>query len=96
LSDIQRFLKENEIFVTENDIKNLIGLYDLNNDKKLSYTEFLNLVLPNTSPALRKLATSRAAYYLTKWEPLAYETEWALATVLNKEIDFYRKSELLK
>jgi hypothetical protein len=52
--------------------------------------------LPNTSPALRKLATSRASYYVAKFESLPYETEWALARVLSKEIDFFRKIELLK
>jgi len=84
------------VFVTEKDVRNLIGLYDLNDDDKLNYTEFLNLVLPNTSPSLRKIATSRAAYYIDKFDTLPYEAEWALARVLNKEIDFFRKIELLK
>lgn len=74
----------------------MIGIYDLNDDGKLSYTEFLNLVLPNTSPSLRKLVTSRPSYYVSRFESLPYETEWALARVLNKEIDFFRKTELLK
>jgi Ca2+-binding EF-hand superfamily protein len=94
--DLHKFLRENDIYVTERDVKNLIKLYDSNADDRLSYTDFLNLVLPNTSPALRKICTQRSSYYVSKYEPLPYEAEWALARVINKEIDFFRKIELLK
>ena len=89
-------IRDNEIYATESDVRNFINVYDSNEDERLSYIDFLNLVLPNTSPALRKLCTSRNSYYISRNDKLPYETEWALARVIHKEIDFFRKSELLK
>jgi Ca2+-binding EF-hand superfamily protein len=90
------FLRDNEIYALDKDLSNLYKVYDSNCDGRLSYSEFLNAVLPKTSPVLRSLATGRQSYYVSKYEALPYETEWALARVYDKEINYLRKVELLK
>mmetsp|Transcript_32612 Transcript_32612/g.29476 ORF Transcript_32612/g.29476 Transcript_32612/m.29476 type:complete len:242 (+) Transcript_32612:41-766(+) len=96
IMDVLEFLRQNEIPVLEADVKNLFKMYDSNNDGKLSYTDFLNLALPRTSPSLRQLCTTRESYFVAKNDPLPYECEWALARVFDKEVNFTRKNELLK
>lgn len=90
------FLRDNDLIVLERDIHNLFKIYDENKDGRLSYSEFLNLVLPKTSPSLRQLCTQRESYYVSRYETLPYEVEWALARVFDKEINYARKIELLK
>lgn len=90
------FLRDNELVVLERDIQALFKVYDTNRDSRLNYSEFLNLVLPKTSPALRQLATQRESYYVSRYETLPYEVEWALTRVVDKEINYNRKIELLK
>jgi len=90
------FLRDNELVVLERDIQALFKVYDSNRDSRLNYSEFLNMVLPKTSPALRQLATQRESYYVSRYETLPYEVEWALTRVVDKEINYNRKIELLK
>jgi len=94
--ELHNFLRDNDLHVLEKDIHNLYKVFDLNQDGRITYTEFLNIVLPKTSPSLRQLATSRQSYYVARYETLPYEVEWALARVFDKEINYFRKVELLK
>lgn len=94
--EIIDFLRDNELVVLERDIQALFKVYDSNRDSRLNYSEFLNMVLPKTSPALRQLATQRESYYVSRYETLPYEVEWALTRVIDKEINYNRKIELLK
>jgi len=96
LFEIHDFLRDNDLPILESDVHNLIKVFDLDGDRRISYTEFLNIVLPKTSPSLRHLATSRQSYFVSRFECLPYEAEWALARVFDKEIDYFRKIELLK
>jgi len=94
--EIIDFLRDNELVVLERDIHGLFKVYDNNRDNRLNYSEFLNMVLPKTSPSLRQLATGRESYYVSRYESLPYEVEWALTRVIDKEINYNRKIELLK
>lgn len=90
------FLRENDVAVLQNDVYSLFKEYDTNRDDRLSYTEFLNIVLPKTSSVLRQICTQRQSYFVAKDEVLPYEVEWALARVFEKEIDLITRAELLK
>mmetsp|Transcript_31612 Transcript_31612/g.28759 ORF Transcript_31612/g.28759 Transcript_31612/m.28759 type:complete len:573 (-) Transcript_31612:843-2561(-) len=90
------FLRDNSIVSTSKDLSNLFKIYDSNADGRINYSEFLNIVLPKTSSSLRQLALDRRPYYVAKYEALPYETEWALARELDREINYIRKIELLK
>jgi len=94
--EIIDFLRDNELVDLERDIAGLFKVYDNNRDNRLNYSEFLNMLLPKTSPSLRQLATGRESYYVSRHETLPYEVEWALTRVIDKEINYNRKIELLK
>ena len=96
VADLHEFLRDNSIVATEKDVLYLFRLFDTNGDQRMTYSNFLNATLPVTSPALRQLATQRESYYVARDETLPYDVEWALARVFDKEINAYRKIELLK
>lgn len=54
----------------------------------VAYKEFLELVLPKEHADLRAFVTQRACYDVEREEFLSYETEAALATLLENEINF--------
>ena len=56
----------------------------------------MQLVLPCEQPYLRAHATQRVAYTLTKRENLPYDVERMLATLIERELRFYREQEKLK
>lgn len=95
-STFSDFLRDNSIVATSKDLSNLYKIYDSNADGRVNYSEFLNIVLPKTRNSLRQLALDRRPYYVAKYEALPYETEWALARELDREINYIRKVELLK
>jgi Ca2+-binding EF-hand superfamily protein len=88
------FLRENEFAVLEKDVRNVIRLYS--NTGRLSYTEFLEVILPRNNSVLRELCTQRESYYVAEDEILPYEVELGLAKILDKEVNLSRKIELLK
>ena len=93
---MREFLRDNGIFVTDNDAYLLIRQYDSNNDGRLSFTEFKNLSLPATSSSLSALALSRPGYVVSYYERLPYSTEAALARLFEAEIEFHRHVEAAK
>ena len=56
----------------------------------------MQLVLPCEQPYLRAHATQRVAYTLTERETLPYDVERMLATLIERELRFYREQEKLK
>ena len=84
------FLRKNNQFVIEKDIIALIRNFDLNGDGKLSYTEFMNLVLAQTVFTLRNTAASRSAMPSFS---IHFDVEIALLRVIIKELDGIRAVE---
>jgi len=90
------FLRENDFNVSEKDVRNVFRLYSTGSDGRLSYTDFLEIVLPRNNSFLRELATQRQSYYVAPDEILPYEVELGLAKIFDKEIHLSRKAELLR
>jgi len=88
------FLRENGFIVLEKDVRNVIRQYST--DGRLSYTDFLEVVLPRTNSVLRTICTQRDSYYVADDEVLLYEVEHGLAKIFDKEVSLSRKVELLK
>jgi hypothetical protein len=66
---------------SEHDAYLVIKQYDSNGNLLINYMEFLNLVLPSTSPEIRELATNRNGY-------LNYDVEYAFAKLVEREIAY--------
>jgi len=90
------FLRENNFTVLERDVRNVFRAYSTSPDGRLTYTDFLELVLPRTNTVLREIATQRDSYHVAEDEILPYEVELGLAKILDKEVNLSRKVELLK
>jgi len=80
--DIFNFLRDKNIFSTENEIKLLILFYDNNLDTNLNLEEFINLIESKSSP--RKDIKENN-------EPINFAIEYSLTKLLEKEIIYARK-----
>lgn len=85
--DVKDWLDRAGLYCSEQEAYLLVKQYDSNNDARLSLNEFLELVLPHTSPSLRQRALDRSP------SPLTLDAEYALNRVLDKEIKLQRDLE---
>ena len=76
--DVITFCSDNGVYCSFSDAVGLIAQYDENGNGRLSFDEYLQLVLPATSPSLRSLATSR--------DTSAYAPRRAF---LNSDVEFH-------
>lgn len=96
VTELKQFLKENGVYPLDEEIIYLIKRYDTNGDLRISYTNFADAILPATDPTLRQLATHRESYYVGKYEALPYDVERLLSQLFEKEINAFRRIEILK
>ena len=95
--DILNFLRDNGFTEeTEADTYYLMKFFDVDDDQKLNYTEFLTMVLPCDSAKLRSEITQRKNYYVGLNDYLAKAIEYELCKLFVKEIAFHRRTENLK
>ena len=80
--DIFNFLRDKNIFSTENEIKLLILFYDNNLDTNLNLEEFINLIESKSSPK-KDIKENN--------EPINFAIEYSLTKLLEKEIIYARK-----
>ncbi|KAL4482232.1 hypothetical protein ABPG72_018013 [Tetrahymena utriculariae] len=70
--------------------------YNYNGSKeKMNYTNFLKMILPNSSHFLRQLKVELIPHR-RKVVEVTYELEWALIRVFEKELQLYRLVEVQK
>ena len=86
--------KKNKIPCTLEELQFLIFLYDENFDAKLSYSEFLNIVLSNNNYELRKSAREKICsnYDIST---LSFNIEYSLVKLFQKELDLIRTTRIL-
>ena len=80
--DILNFLKNKNIFCSENEVKLLLLFYDDDLDTNLNFNEFINLIESKSSPKKE---------YKENNEPLSFSVEYSLTKLLEKEIIYSRK-----
>jgi len=86
--------KKNKIPCTLEELQFLILLYDENFDSKLSYSEFLNIVLSNNNYELRKSARENICSN-NDISNLPFNIEYSLIKLLQKELDLIRSTRML-
>lgn len=95
--DILNFLRDNDFTEeTEADTYYLMKFFDVDDDEKLNYTEFLTMVLPCDSSKLRAEITQRENYYVGLNDFLNKAIEYELCKLFVKEIAFHRRTEAIK
>ena len=94
--DLMNFLRSNKKESQAKPCFFLIKFFDSDMDGKLSYTDFLEMVLPTCAPDLRSLACQRPNYRIAKDEFLDYDVEYALLRVLEREFSMHSQLEKLR
>ena len=85
--NIMDFFHRNAIYPNKIIIDFLILLYDDDNDNKLSYTEFLNMILSQNNISLRKSTREKIGSFNNK-NDISFEIEHCVLKLLEKEVDF--------
>jgi Ca2+-binding EF-hand superfamily protein len=95
--DLLNFLRDNGFKEeTEADTYYLVRFFDVDNDEKLNYTEFLTMLLPCDNSKLRNEIVLRPNYYVGLLDYLPKTIEYEMCKLLVKEIAFHRRTEKLK
>lgn len=93
-SNLLEFLSSYNFFHNHQNIQFYINHYDQDYDKKLSYSEFLQSVLPLDNSELRFSISQRPIKKLEDFnEGIIQKIEKKLAFLINREINFYIKFE---
>ena len=95
--EIVNFLRDNGLHtVTEADCYYLVKFFDSDEDGKLNYPDFMQMLLPCNNPGLRTKATQRPNVFVAQHDYLTLDLERDVTKLIQKEIEIHRKSELLK
>jgi Ca2+-binding EF-hand superfamily protein len=94
--DIYKFTSENNSLLTEKQIAMIIRCYDKNHESKLSYADFLELALPKNNGKLRAQVCQREIYKVGTKEKLAFDVEYTLCRLFEKEGTTLKELEKVK
>jgi hypothetical protein len=95
--EICNFLRDNSVYhVSESEAYTLVQFFDSNGDGRLTYQEFIQMVLPCEDNYLRNVTLDRYAVRVGRYDHLPRDIELALTSVIEKEIDLQRRLESLK
>ena len=78
------------------DFTNMINYFDLDNDGRLNYHDFLQILLPCDDAFLRAAVTQRPNNEMPRNEYLPMRVERALSQLLFKEARLHLKADQLK
>lgn len=89
-----RFLRDNGVnSANEADCFYMIKYFDSDNDGKLNYSDFMQLIMPCDHTNLRAEIAQRQNYYVSKTDFLPQEVEEELAKLIERELSFNRVLE---
>lgn len=95
--ELLNFLRDNNVHdMTEADCYYLVKFFDSDEDGRLHYPDFMQLVLPCDNHQMRATATQRAPMHINRGDFLTLDVERDLAALLVAEIELHRGSEKLK
>ncbi|CDW77960.1 ef hand family protein [Stylonychia lemnae] len=95
--EILNFLRDNGIHsVTEADCYYVVKFFDSDEDGRLNYPDFMQMILPCDNPPLRAQATQRPNMYIAKSDYLTLDVERDLTKLIMSEIELHRETEKIK
>ena len=91
------FLRDNAVYhVSISEAHSLIEFFDSDGNKRLTFQEFLQMLLPCEDNLLRNITLDRPSRRCGRYDNLPRDIELAMTSVIEKEIDLQRKLEILK
>lgn len=95
--EIVNFLRDNGVaHITEGEAYNLISFFDSDGNKRLSFQEFIQLLLPCEDNVLRNITIDRPSVRVGRFDRLPIDIEHAITAVLEKEVNLARRLEACK
>jgi Ca2+-binding EF-hand superfamily protein len=95
--EILNFLRDNQIqHVTEPELYQLVRYFDCDEDGRLSFQDFLQILLPCEDNFVRNQTMDRVTHRVGRYDFMPRDIEIALATVIELEIDMQRRTDDLK
>jgi len=95
--ELLNFIRDNSVHdMTEADCYYLVKFFDSDEDGRLHYPDFMQMILPCDNNMLRSKATQRPNGQIQKGDFLTLDVERDLTNLLVGEIELHRASEKLK
>ena len=95
--ELVSFLRDNGVTkATEADCYYLVKFFDSDEDGRLSYPDFMQMILPCVNEELRAKATQRPNMAIKKGDYLTLDVEREMTKLLQGEITLHRRTENLK
>jgi hypothetical protein len=95
--ELLNFFRDNGVHhVAEGEAFELIKFFDSDGNCRLTFNEFIQLVLPCEDMVLRNITQDRPGRRVGRFDRLPRDIEIAMTSVLEKEIDLQRRLEVLK
>lgn len=92
MKDIYKFIKDSGFTnFDENNVFHFLKYFDSTFERRLYFSDFLQIILPCDDVNLRAEVTQRKTYEVKKFQNLPFDIEKLLAKLIHKEIKFARK-----
>ena len=90
-------MRDNNVFnSSESECYRLVKFFDSDEDGRLSLSDFSQIILPCEDNLLRRITQERPAIRVGRYDNLPRDIELALTELLERELDLYRRQEILK
>ena len=95
--ELVAFLRDNGVHhVSEGEAYELVKFFDSDGNCRLTYDEFIQILLPCEDMVLRNITIDRPSRRVARFEMLPRDIEVCMTAILEKEIDLQRRLETLK
>jgi Ca2+-binding EF-hand superfamily protein len=95
--EILNYLRDHRNFtISESETYRLVKFFDSDEDGRLSFQDFLQMLLPCTDNLLRNITLDRPSFRVGRFDSLPYDIERALVEIIEKEVDLMRRLDILK
>ena len=95
--ELVAFLRDNGVHhVSESEAYELVKFFDSDGNCRLTYDEFIQILLPCEDMVLRNITIDRPSRRVARFEMLPRDIEVCMTAILEKEIELQRRIETLK